>query len=138
MKMEMDKARRQTDKKLSSMEREIGRVYKDNPALIAIEKEYAKYMAGVQKRTQTEYKAYIEEEDRDAKAEKKKAYMDKIRSLTLQSAEYNKLVKKMVGVLAKVNQQALDISNKAMRDIYVMNYNQVAEDCRKVGIKVDG
>lgn len=120
------------------MEKEIGRVYQKSPALLAVEKEYAQYMGMVQDKTKAEYKAYIDEDDPDIKAEKKKAYMGKVRALTMESNAYNRLVKKIMGVLAEVNQQALDISNKAMREIYAINYNQVAEDCKKVGIKVNG
>lgn len=133
-----DKARTQTDKKLRQMERDIGRVYRLHPALLAVEKEYAKYMGMVQEKTKAEYRAYMDEDDPDIKAEKEKAYMRKVRELTMESTRYNKIVKKIVGVLAEVNQQALDISNKAMPEIYAMNYNQVAEDCEKVGIKVNG
>lgn len=133
-----DKARTQTDKKLRQMERDIGRVYRLHPALLAVEKEYAKYMGMVQEKTKAEYRAYMDENDPDIKAEKEKAYMRKVRELTMESTQYNKIVKKIVGVLAEVNQQALDISNKAMPEIYAMNYNQVAEDCKKVGIKVNG
>lgn len=133
-----DKARTQTDKKLRQMERDIGRVYRLHPALLAVEKEYAKYMGMVQEKTKAEYRAYMDKNDPDIKAEKEKAYMRKVRELTMESTQYNKIVKKIVGVLAEVNQQALDISNKAMPEIYAINYNQVAEDCKKVGIKVNG
>ena len=128
----MDRARTQTDKKLDMIEREIGRVYKEYPALLAIEKEYAKYMAKVQKQTENEYKAYKEY------PEQKQAYIDKVKALTLGSKEYARLTQKIARVLAEVNQQALEISNNAMLEVYAMNYNQVADDCRKAGIKVDG
>lgn len=128
----MDRARTQTDKKLDMIEREIGRVYKEYPALLAIEKEYAKYMAKVQKQTENEYKAYKED------PEQKQAYVDKVKALTLGSKEYARLTQKIARVLAEVNQQALKISNNAMLEVYAMNYNQVADDCRKAGIKVDG
>lgn len=128
----MDRARTQTDKKLDMIEREIGRVYKEYPALLAIEKEYAKYMAKVQKQTEKEYKAYKED------PEQKQAYIDKVKALTLGSKEYARLTQKIARVLAEVNQQALEISNNAMLEVYAINYNQVADDCRKAGIKVDG
>ena len=128
----MDRARTQTDKKLDMIEREIGRVYKEYPALLAIEKEYAKYMAKVQKQTEKEYKAYKED------PEQKQAYIDKVKALTLGSKEYAQLTQKIARVLAEVNQQTLEISNNAMLEVYAMNYNQVADDCRKAGIKVDG
>ena len=134
----MDFARKQTDKKLEKMERDIGRVYADDPALKRIKKEYAKYMKTVQERTEAAYKAYTDETDADVKAELKKAYTDKVRALTMDSKEYNAIVKRFVAILAQVNQQALDITNSAMVDIYTINYNQVATECRRVGIKVNG
>lgn len=133
----MDKARFQTDRRLKKMEKEIGRVYNDSPAILRIQRILIKYMNMVKERTQEAYDDYMSEEDKDIKAKKKKAYMDEIRKLTLDSPDYRKIVKEFTSVLSKVNQEALDISNDAMVDVYVANYNQVAEDCRKVGIKVD-
>ena len=134
----MDKARQKTDKELARIEREIGRIYKDDPALKSIEREYAKYMMMVKKKTEKEYKAYINEHDWDKRAELKKAYSDEVKALTMDSAEYKKLVKDITATLSYVNQKALDVSNKSMRKIYAMNYNQVAEECKRVGIRVNG
>lgn len=134
----MDKARTQTNEKLNKMEREIGRIYQKDPALKRVQKEYANYMKMVQERTETSYKAYIDETDQDVKEDLKKTYMEEVRALTINSSKYRKLVERITSVLAKVNQRALDVSNKAMREIYTINYNQVAEECVRVGIKVDG
>lgn len=134
----MDRARQATDKKLQAMESEIGRIYANSPALKRIRKEYAEYMKMVQKRTESSYKAYMDETDPDTKKDLKKAYTDEVRSLTLESKEYNKLIKKFTEVMAQVNQEALNVANGAMVDIYVENYNQVAAECRRVGIEVDG
>ena len=128
----MDKARRQTDAILKNMENEMGRIYKNDPALKRIQKEYAEYMEMVQEQTEEEYKAY------KADPEQKQAYIDKVRSLTTQSAEYKRLIRKITSVLAEVNQKALDVCNDKMVEIYTINYNQVADDCKKVGIKVNG
>jgi len=133
-----DKARTQTDKTLELMEKEISRVYNKNPALISVYKEYKQYMDMVQERTEGLYKAYIDESDKNIKLDNKKAYMDAIRALTIESADYRKLVKKIAKAITKVNKQALNIVNGAMQEIYVTNYNQVAVDCEKVGIKVNG
>lgn len=133
----MDKARRKTDKRLKKMEREMGGVYKKDPALLAVEKEYAAYMKDVQEKTKPEYDDYIHAKDGE-KTEKKKAYQDAVKALTLNSKEYRKIVEKVCAVLAKVNQKALDIANDQMIAIYTDNYNQVAEECRRVGIKVNG
>lgn len=134
----MDRARQATDKKLQAMEDEIGRIYANSPALKRIRREYAEYMKMVQKRTESSYKAYMDETDPDTKKDLKKAYTDEVRSLTLESKEYNKLIKKFTEVMAQVNQEALNVANGAMVDIYVENYNQVAVECRRVGIEVDG
>lgn len=97
-----------------------------------------KYMASVKKKTEDAYNAYINEEDRDVKAKKKKEYEKEVRHYTIESKEYKVLIKTIASTLAKVNQQALDISNDSMLEIYIENYNQVAIDCKKAGIKVDG
>ena len=136
--MAKDKARIQTDRKLDQIDGQIGRVYKDSPALLSVEKKYAEFMKGVKKRTEKAYKAYIEEEDKDIKAEKKKAYMGELKRYTLESAEYKKLVDKITDALAEANSEALGIINDAMVDVYVDNYNAVADECERVGIKVNG
>lgn len=133
-----DKARQKTDKILDRMGSKINKVYVNDSNLKRIKKEYDDYMKIVKESTESLYKSYVEEEDKDVKKEKKDAYMHEVRRLTLGSDKYNKLVKKMAEVLAKVNQKALDVSNKSMREIYAINYNQVADECKRVGIKVDG
>lgn len=133
----MDKARRKTDKRLKKMERDMSGVYKKDPALLAVEKEYAAYMKTVQEKTKAEYDAYVHAEDGE-KQEKKKEYQDAVKALTLNSTEYRRIVKKVCAVMAKVNQKALNIANDQMIGIYTDNYNQVATECRKVGIKVNG
>ena len=134
----MDRARKKTDKRLNAMEKEIGRIYKNDPALNRIEKKFDAYMKDVQARTKDLYNAYVNESDRDEKERKKKAYSDAVRKLTLQSAEYRKILKQFTQIMAGVNQKALDVVNDSMIEIYTINYNQVAEECRKVGIKVNG
>lgn len=134
----MDKARQQTDKILHTVECDIGRIYATNPALLRIKKKYMKYMEYVSKATRMEYKAYLDETDINVKAEKKKVYMDKLETLTSKSKEYNDIIKQFVKQLAEVNQQALDVVNASMTEIYMINYNQVATECRKAGIKVNG
>lgn len=133
-----DKARQKTDKMLASIERQMGRVYKSDPALLNIQKKYEKYMASVQKRTEGAYKAFIDADDEESKKEAKEAYMGQIQRYTIESKEYNRIIKEFVRIMADVNQKALDVVNDYMSEIYAINYNQVAEDCRKVGLKVDG
>lgn len=137
-KREQDKARAQTDKILAKMEQDMGRIYDDDPALRHAKKKYAKYMQTVQERTQGAYKAYLSAEDKDTKDKAKDAYMDEIRGLTVQSKEYNAIIKEITQAMAQANQSALDVVNDAMVNVYAINYNQVADECRRVGIKVNG
>lgn len=133
-----DKAREKTDKQLKTMERNIGRVYRTYPALIAVEKEYKAYMSMVEKKTNKAYNEYIKEKDINLKEELKKVYTEQLKALTIESKDYKKLVKKISRTLSKANQYALDIVNAEMISIYTENYNQVAEECERVGINVNG
>lgn len=133
-----DRARQKTDKMLAGIERQMGRVYDTDPALLNIQKKYEKYMASVYKRTESAYKDFIDADDEESKKEAKKAYMGQIRLYTIESKQYNEIIKQFVRIMADVNQKALDVVNDSMSEIYAINYNQVAEDCRKVGLKVDG
>lgn len=132
----MDRARQKTDKRLKEMEREIGRIYENNPALKNIQKEYLKYMAAVNKKTK---KAYLEYKNADGQEEKrllKQAYIDQVKALTVESVEYNKLMRRYAMALSEVNAQALEYINDNVDAIYVDNYNDIATECKKMGIKV--
>ena len=133
-----DKARVQTDKILNTIESRIKKLYSNDSALNFAIKRMNKYMHKVQLKTQDKYEAYKEETDVKKKSELKKEYSDAVRELTINSKEYNKLKKNLVKSLSDVNEKSLDIVNSEVDDIYVMNYNQVAEECKKVGIKVNG
>jgi hypothetical protein len=62
--------------------------------------------------------------------------MSKIEALTVKSKAYQKIIKKLTAELARVNQLGLDLVNERMAKIYAISYNQVAEECRRVGIKI--
>lgn len=134
----MDEVRKKTDKELKAMESKIGRIYENSPALKHIEKEFMTYMKMVQKKTESSYNAYINETDKDIKEKLKHTYADEVESLTIKSAQYKKLIKKFIKVITKVNQEALNVANKSMTEIYCMNYNQVAAECARIGIKING
>ena len=132
----LDRARTKTDKRLKQMEQRMSRVYGNSSALNAVQKQFVEYMKKVKKETQDQYDAYMNAQEDKEKI--KEGYIKAVKDRTIFSKEYKKLLSKLVGVLAEVNQQALDIANDEMIAIYTDNYNQVAEDCRKVGIKVNG
>lgn len=133
-----DRARQKTDKQLKEMERAIGRIYSSSPALKRIHKKYMEYMKEVDKQTKEAYKAYKRENDISKKEELKKEYIEQVKGLTLDNKEYKKIVSEFTRVMAEVNQQAIDYMNGQMKSIYIENYNQVAVNCREVGIKVNG
>ena len=128
--------RRKTDALLNNTERRISKVYKENSALVRIQKDIMKYMAGVQKRTQAEYDAWKNAGDGDDSDALKEAYMSAVRSLTVNSKEYQALMRKFCEALTEANRDAIAISNSTMRQVYAMNYNEVASDCYDAGIKV--
>lgn len=132
----MDKARVQTEKKLNRLEGAIGRVYENSPALKRVSAEYKRYMASVQKATEGLYNDYVNADD-DSKAEAKKAYTEAVLKLTQGNKKYKELVERFTRTLAAVNQEALMLVNTEMPEIYAVNYNAVADECRKVGIKVE-
>lgn len=133
----MDEARKRTDKILADTERRVGEIYASDPSLLRIKRRYEKYMEQVWEATEGDYRAFKEAGEED-KAEKKKAYTKRLRELTLGSKGYQKLVAEIARVMAEVNQKALDLVNAEMTEIYTINYNQLAVDCRKEGIEVNG
>lgn len=133
----MDKAREKTDKRLASMERKMQKEYRTFPALKAAEKKYLAYMKEVQQQTQEEYEAYSKATGEDRR-ELKQAYTDAVKKLTINSKEYKKVLDGFIDALTKANQAALSIANDEMVGIYADNYNQIADQCRKFGIKVNG
>lgn len=132
----MDEARRKTDKMLKDLERRIKRIYDEDPALRQIEQKYKKYMKSVKESTKDLYKAYKDETDVEKKRELKKKYIEAVKRLTIYNRRYLKMMNEYTDVLADLNEKALEISNEAMAEVYMLNYNQLAVDCRKVGIKV--
>lgn len=128
--------RKQTDALLHDTERRISEVYKENSALVRIQKDIMKYMAMVQKRTQAEYDAWKHAGDGDDADALKKAYMASVRALTMDAKEYQALMRKFCEALTEANREAIAISNSTMRKVYAMNYNEVASDCYDAGIKV--
>lgn len=116
------------------MERDIGRVYKTNPALLRVRKKLNAYLDDVQKKVEPEYTAYKNEKDDKKRKELKKVYGDKVKELTLQNKQYKKLVDEFTTVLAETNQSALNVVNDSMVKVYTLNYNEVLNDLKKVKI----
>ena len=131
--LQMDNARKKTDKRLKELDREIGRVYDNSPALKRIAEKYNRFMQAVGEKVSAEYAAYLAEPSKETK----QAYIDAVEKYTLRNKAYKRLVDEIVEVLADVNAEALDLINDSMVDIYCWNYNQTAETCKEVGIYVE-
>ena len=133
----MDNARKKTDKLLQELERRIEAIYRSDPSLLRLQRKYDKYMANVEASVADEYYAYKTENDREEKKRLKQIYKDKVWSLTKGSRVYNDIVSDYVSAMANVNQRALDMINAEMPEIYVLNYNQIADTCKIIGVTVD-
>lgn len=133
----MDEARKRTDKLLSDLERRVSEVYAD-PSLLRMERKYEQYMKRVEELTVDDYRAFSTSEDIDDRKRLKTVYKRHVESLTTQNRQYKDIVTEFNKVLSDVNQKALDIINDSMAEIYAINYNQIAGDCERLGIKVNG
>ena len=134
----MDRARSKTNKLLKDLERRVGEVYITDPSLSYIQRKYHDYMNMVKMYTKDSYEAYVNETDIDTKEQLKKVYTNEVRALTVKSVEYRRLINEIAVIMANINQKALDLINNEMTEVYTINYNQVAVECKKVGITVNG
>ena len=64
--------------------------------------------------------------------------MEAMRKHTFGSKEYTAIMDEYADAIAGANAKALDIANDAMIEVYTISYNQVADECKRVGIKVNG
>ena len=134
----IDEARQKTDKMLADLERRIEQLYMSDPSLIRMRKKYRAYMKKVEEQTKDAYDAYVNETDREEKTKKKVEYQDQVMKLTMQNKEYKKLCSDISMAIAKVNEKATKMTNEFVDNIYILNYNEVAVDCKKIGIRVNG
>jgi ribosomal protein S12 methylthiotransferase accessory factor YcaO len=134
--MKQDKARSKTDKILQEIEGAISALYKNNPDLINAQKQYQRYMSQVDKLTEAVKKEYDTETDAVKKRKLKQDYIKQVEWYTTNNSQYKSLVENICRIMATVNQKALDIVNDRLEEIYMINYNQVAVECKRVGIEV--
>lgn len=137
-KNQTDNAHRKTDIILQEIEQTIVEIYARDKKLKAIGREYRAYMDFVDNQTDLTRNAFLSADDKISRQEAERAYMDQIWTLTIHSEEYNRIIRDFTHRLAELNQEALDVVNDKLPEIYMINYNQVAEECKRVGIKVYG
>ena len=134
--MALDKARRKTDKMLKDIEGAISALYINSPKIDQAGQRYRRYMKEVSKLTEAVKKKYDTETDQEKKQKLKQDYIKQVQDLTINNSQYQRLIRDICYQIALVNQQALDIVNDSMAEIYRVNYNQVAVQCKRVGIEV--
>lgn len=133
----MDREHNWTDQKIAEIERRIKRVFSDDPMLLRLEREYVAYMAEVDRKTEKIQVRYANAQNGAEKRELKAQYRTSVLDLTLNDTEYKRIVDRIVTRIAQLNQKALDIINAELSEVYAENYNAVAKECRKAGIKVN-
>ena len=134
--MRIDDAHDKTDKILADIESEIRLSYARDDALKRAGKKYRAYMLNVDRKLKRYHDAYVNADSREEKEKKKREYMEQADMLTRGSFEYQRIIDDYTTALAVANQNALDIVNSRLAEIYVLNYNQVAVECERVGIEV--
>lgn len=123
-----DQARKQTDKKLSQMERKLEKIYRE--AQEEITSDWQAYMERGEQRLSTLYDKW----QASGLAEDKQAYQDAVRNYTLRNEYYQSMVDNTTTQIAQANITALAYSNNQMPSIYTVNYRQAQRDINAVGL----
>lgn len=119
----MDKAHRQTDKIIARIQAEIEKVYADGQT--QIEKMYKSYFSQFE---DADAKKLAELE---AEAITKKEYIDwRLQTITT-GRKWNDFVIRVAEAINDLNNKATEISNRAMDEAFIENYNYAGEDIKK-------
>lgn len=127
-----DKARRDTDKQLEQMEKELDKIYRD--AQSEITEKWNAYMSKEQSNLDSLRKAYLEAPD-DEKAAAKRAYKNAAIEYTLQNKHYKDMLSDVTDRIADVNDIATRYINDRLVNVYMMNYNQKVDGLSGLGIR---
>lgn len=132
----MDKARKETDKRLAKMEAELTKIYQKSAK--GIYANWNKYMDEADKKLKPLQNAYDKAKqggDADETKSAGIALSKAKREITLQSNQYRDMLSETTKRLAEVNQTAVAYLNESIPDIYALNYNAISGDAAKVGVK---
>lgn len=122
-----DQARKQTDKILSDMEKEVNRIY--SRASKEISEKWDKYMESHKGKVTSAYndlQSALASGDAQAIREAKSVYERTVKNVTLNNDRYKAMVKETTAKLSHTNEVALDYVNGNMAKIYTLNYNEFA------------
>lgn len=131
----MDKARKETDKRLARMESELTKIYQKSAKNICT--KWNKYMteaAEKLKPLQKEYEQAKLSGDKDLIKKAGEKLGQAKRNITIQSQQYRKMLDETLRRLSLVNQTAIAYLNKQIPDIYILNYNSISGDAFKTGV----
>lgn len=130
-----DKVREWTDKKLSKMEKEIERQYKQ--AKKELTKKWNAYMQEAGKKIESAEKDYAKAlvgEDQTRIKKTKKTLEEAKKENTLNNQYYKDMVDSVTLDMAQINQQTLAYVNGQLPAIYAENYEQVRDIVSETGI----
>lgn len=122
-----DQARKQTDKILSDMEKEVRSIY--DRASADISAKWYKYMESHEKSLKSAYNALqeaLKSGDNDAIAKARSDYERILKNVTLNNDKYKAMLNETTAKLSHTNEVALDYVNGNMAKIYTLNYNEFA------------
>lgn len=131
----IDTARKETDKKLSEMEKELIKIYQK--ALKQVTKKWYAYMDEINEELKELQKNYEIAKTNGDKYEKKRwgiLLAKAKKKKTIQNEYYQEMVENLANGISKVNQTAVAYLNKKTPDIYVINYNAIRSDAVSLGI----
>lgn len=133
----MDKARKETDKRLARTESELTKIYQKSAKNICT--KWNKYMTEATEKLkplQNEYEQAKLSGNKDLIKETGKKLGKAKKDITIQSQQYQKMLDETSRRLSLVNQTAVAYLNKQIPDIYALNYNSISGDAFKAGVKM--
>ena len=122
-----DQARKQTDKILNDMEKEVWSIY--DRASADISAKWYKYMESHEESLKSAYDALqeaLKSGDDDAVTKARSDYERVVKNVTLNNDRYKSMLNETTAKLSHTNEVALDYVNGNMAKIYTLNYNEFA------------
>lgn len=119
-----DQARKQTDKILTQMEKEVSIIYKRVNKEIS--ETWDKYMKSHEPKVKSAYETLqdaLKSGDREAINEAKSVYERTVKNVTLNNERFKAMVNETTAKIANTNEIALDYINGNMAKVYTLNYN---------------
>ena len=119
----MDRAHEYTDNKIESVEKKINKVYKN-------------LQTKINKKTTQYFDQFKDADDAmrakvDAEEMTEAEYNAWRITTMMQGAKWDKFVKEVCKLIYEANKKAISISNDAMTDVFIENYNYIGKDIER-------